>query len=82
MFLVTPPIDGEPAARHGPTVGFSVSGPDQAYAWHQAGIAAGGKAIEGKPGKRLGHRVNMFAAYLERFSTVMDRDGIPLGRNF
>lgn len=64
MFLVTPPIDGEPAVRHGPTVGFSVSGPDQAHAWHQAGIAAGGKAMDDPPGKRLVHGVNMFAAYL------------------
>ena len=65
MFLVTPPIEGEPEARgNGPTVGFSVSGPDQAYAWHEAGIAAGGKAMEDPPGKRLVHGVNMFAAYL------------------
>ena len=65
MFLVTPPIKGEPDARgNGPTVGFAVSGPDQACAWHEAGIAAGGEAIEGSPGKRLVHGVNMYAAYL------------------
>jgi predicted lactoylglutathione lyase len=30
----------------------------------EAGIAAGGKAMEDPPGKRLVHGVNMFAAYL------------------
>ena len=65
MFLVTPPIDGEPATPgNGMTIGFAVDGPEQADAWHTAGIAAGGKAIEDPPGVRSGNGVSMYLAYL------------------
>ena len=65
IFLVTPPIDGQPATHgNGCTVGFAVSGPEEANAWHEAGIAAGGTAIEDPPGVRSGMGVNLYLAYL------------------
>ena len=65
LFLVTPPIDGEPAtAGNGCTIGFAVTGPEQADAWHAAGVAAGGKAIEDPPGVREGNGMKMYLAYL------------------
>ena len=53
VFLVTTPIDGNPATyANGGTIGFKVSGPEMANAWHAAGVAAGGKAVEDPPGPR------------------------------
>ena len=65
IFLVTPPIDGEAASHgNGSTIGFAVTGPEEAQAWHEAGIAAGGSAIEDPPGVRSGMGVNLYLAYL------------------
>jgi len=65
VFLVTPPIDGQPATHgNGTTIGFAVDGPEQAHAWEQAGVAAGGTAIEDPPGVRSGMGVNLYLAYL------------------
>jgi catechol 2,3-dioxygenase-like lactoylglutathione lyase family enzyme len=65
IFLVTPPIDGQPATPgNGMTIGFAVDGPEQAHAWEQAGVAAGGTAIEDPPGVRSGMGVNLYLAYL------------------
>ena len=65
VFLVTPPIDGEPATHgNGSTIGFAVTGPEQAKAWHEAGIASGGTAIEDPPGVRSGMGMNLYLAYL------------------
>jgi catechol 2,3-dioxygenase-like lactoylglutathione lyase family enzyme len=64
MFLVTPPIDGQPATHgNGCTVGFAMT-PEQANAWHQAGIDNGGTAIEDPPGVREGGGMKMYLAYL------------------
>jgi len=64
MFLVTPPIDGEPATHgNGCTIGFGMT-PDQANAWHQAGIDNGGTAIEDPPGVREGNGMKLYLAYL------------------
>ena len=61
-FLVTQPIDGQPAtAGNGCTVGFSMT-PEQADAWHKAGVENGGTAIEDPPGEREGS--GMYLAYL------------------
>ena len=61
-FLVTPPIDGKPAtAANGGTIGFTMASPAQADAWHAAGVAHGGTAIEDPPGVRGG---TMYLAYL------------------
>lgn len=65
MFLVTPPIDGQPAtAGNGCTIGFAMASPEQADAWHAAGVAAGGTAIEDPPGVREGGAMKMYLAYL------------------
>ena len=46
LFLVTPPINGEPAtAGNGCTIGFAMEDEAQAKAWHDAGVAAGGTSI-------------------------------------
>ena len=65
MFLVTKPIDGEAATPgNGMTIGFAVESPAQADAWHAAGVAAGGKAIEDPPGVREGAGMKLYLAYL------------------
>ncbi len=65
IFMVTPPIDGQPATHgNGTTIGFAVDSPEQAQAWEQAGIAAGGTAIEDPPGVRSGSGMNLYLAYL------------------
>jgi len=64
MFLVTPPIGGEPATcGNGMTIGFAMT-PEQANAWHEAGVANGGKAIEDPPGVREGNGMKLYLAYL------------------
>jgi predicted enzyme related to lactoylglutathione lyase len=61
-FLVTKPIDGQPAtAGNGCTIGLSMT-PEQADAWHTAGVANGGTAIEDPPGERPGS--GLYLAYL------------------
>ncbi len=65
IFIITKPIDGQPATHgNGCTLGFAVTGPEQAHAWHEAGIAAGGTPIEDDPGIRSGMGVNLYLAYL------------------
>ena len=65
LFLVTPPIDGEPAtAGNGCTIGFAMEDGDQAKAWHDAGVAAGGTSIEDPPGVREGGFGKLYLAYL------------------
>ena len=65
MFLVTKPIDGQPASHgNGSTIGFKVTGPEQAQAWHKAGVENGGVAIEEPPGVREGGGVSLYLAYL------------------
>lgn len=65
IFIVTPPINGEPAtAGNGCTIGFAVDSPEQANAWHEAGVAAGGTAIEDPPGVREGGMGALYLAYL------------------
>jgi catechol 2,3-dioxygenase-like lactoylglutathione lyase family enzyme len=64
MFLVTPPIDGQPATHgNGCTIGFAMT-PEQANAWHEAGVANGGTAIEDPPGVREGGGMKLYLAYL------------------
>jgi catechol 2,3-dioxygenase-like lactoylglutathione lyase family enzyme len=65
VFLVSPPIDGKAATHaNGGTIGFTMANQDQANAWHKAGIANGGKAIEDPPGVRQGGAGAMYLAYL------------------
>ena len=65
IFLVSPPIDGEPACHaNGGTIGFAMSSPEQADAWHKAGAENGGTAIEDAPGVRTGAMGALYLAYL------------------
>jgi catechol 2,3-dioxygenase-like lactoylglutathione lyase family enzyme len=80
-FMVTKPINGEPAHHaNGGTIGFAMSGPEQADAWHAAGVANGGKSCEDPPGPRDLGFAKLYLAYLR------DPDGnklcamFPLGK--
>lgn len=65
VFSVSIPIDGKPATiGNGSTIGFVCSTPQQADAWHAAGIAAGGKTCEDPPGVRENATGKMYLAYL------------------
>ena len=65
LFMVTPPINGEPAtAGNGCTVGFAMDTPEQADAWHKAGVENGGTAIEDRPGIRKSPFGALYLAYL------------------
>ncbi len=65
MFLVTPPINGEPAtAGNGCTIGFTMENAEQADAWHAAGVANGGVSIEDAPGWRESPFGKLYLAYL------------------
>ena len=65
IFMITPPIDGnEATCGNGMTVGFAMESPEQADAWHKAGVEAGGTAIEDPPGVRENPGMNLYLAYL------------------
>jgi catechol 2,3-dioxygenase-like lactoylglutathione lyase family enzyme len=65
VFAVTLPIDGQPATvANGATIGFAASSPEKANAFHAAGLANGGTAIEDPPGLREGPTGNLYLAYL------------------
>ncbi|MDP3736191.1 MAG: VOC family protein [Hyphomonadaceae bacterium] len=65
VFGVGKPINGEPASiANGGTIGFACESPEQAQAWHEAGIAHGGTAIENPPGIRQGAAGQLYLAYL------------------
>jgi catechol 2,3-dioxygenase-like lactoylglutathione lyase family enzyme len=65
IFIVTKPIDGNPATcANGGTIGFAAASPEEADAFHAAGLAHGGTAIEDPPGVRSGAGMNLYLAYL------------------
>lgn len=65
IFLVSKPINGEPACfANGGTIGFAMASPEQADAWHAAGVASGGTACEDPPGVREGGFGKLYLAYL------------------
>ena len=64
-FLVTKPIDGQPATRaNGGTIGFTMASPAEVDAWHKAGTENGGTSIEDPPGERQGAAGALYLAYL------------------
>ena len=64
-FSVSKPIDGKPATpANGGTIGFSAASPEEADAWHAAGIANGGTTCEDPPGIRGTGSVKIYIAYL------------------
>ena len=65
VFAITKPIDGKVATfANGGTIGFACASPEQAQAWHAAGVANGGTAIEDPPGWREGPAGKLYLAYL------------------
>ncbi len=65
LLMVSKPIDGKPATHaNGGTIGFAVANPEQAAAWHKAGVENGGTAIEDPPGVRQGGAGPFYLAYL------------------
>ena len=64
-FGITTPINGEPAGvGNGSTIGFAMSSPEQADAFHAAGVAHGGVTCEDPPGWREGPAGKLYLAYL------------------
>lgn len=65
IFAISKPIDGEPACHgNGTTIGFSAKSPEEADAWHEAGLANGGVTCEEPPGVREGAGTKLYLAYL------------------
>lgn len=65
LFIVTKPINGEPAScANGGTIGFAAATAEEADAFHAAGLAHGGTAIEDPPGVREGAGMKLYLAYL------------------
>jgi catechol 2,3-dioxygenase-like lactoylglutathione lyase family enzyme len=65
IFMVSKPIDGEPACHaNGGTIGFAAKDKAAADAFHAAGVAAGGTALEDPPGLRQGTFGKLYLAYL------------------
>ncbi len=64
-FGICTPINGEPACHgNGSTLGFAADSPEQADAFHAAGVANGGVACEDPPGLRGPEGGQMYLAYL------------------
>ena len=61
VFAITKPIDGQPAScGNGSTIGFAMESPEQADAWHAAGLANGGTDCEDPPGVREGNGMKLY----------------------
>ena len=64
-FSVSKPIDGKPATpANGGTIGFACDSPEKVKAFHDAGVANGGRSIEDPPGWREGTAGKLYLAYL------------------
>lgn len=64
-FGITTPINGEPATfANGGTIGFAMQSPEQADAFHAAGVAHGGTTCEDPPGYRESGGNRLYLAYL------------------
>jgi catechol 2,3-dioxygenase-like lactoylglutathione lyase family enzyme len=65
VFGITSPIDGKAATHaNGGTIGFACDSPEMARAFHDAGVANGGKSIEDPPGWREAAAGKFYLAYL------------------
>lgn len=63
--VITKPINGAPASgANGGTIAFWAGSPDEADAWHAAGLAHGGTTCENPPGWRELNGVKVYLAYL------------------
>ena len=65
VFMLGKPIDGGPAScGNGMTIGFACESEAMVDAWHEAGVGAGGTAIEDPPGLRANPFGELYLAYL------------------
>ena len=65
MLGISKPIDGKSATHaNGGTIGFACDSPEQVKAFHDAGVANGGKSIEDPPGWREGAAGKLYLAYV------------------
>jgi catechol 2,3-dioxygenase-like lactoylglutathione lyase family enzyme len=65
IFSITKPIDGKGVGlSNGSTIGFAAESTAAVDAWHKAGLAHGGAAIEDPPGIRENGPVKLYLAYL------------------
>jgi catechol 2,3-dioxygenase-like lactoylglutathione lyase family enzyme len=65
IFMLSKPInDKDASGANGGTIGFAAATPEAADAFHKAGVAAGGTAIEDAPGWREGNGMRLYLAYL------------------
>jgi catechol 2,3-dioxygenase-like lactoylglutathione lyase family enzyme len=65
VFGITKPIDGQQACHaNGGTIGFACDSPEKVRAFHDAGVANGGKSIEDPPGWRESGPAKLYLAYL------------------
>src|SRR5258708_7169917 len=63
IFCVRSPINAQAAtSANGGTIGFACNSPEQADAWHAAGIANGGTSCENPPGIREGSAGKLYLA--------------------
>jgi catechol 2,3-dioxygenase-like lactoylglutathione lyase family enzyme len=73
VFGITKPIDGKVATHaNGGTVGFTCDSPEKVKAFHDAGVASGGKSIEDPPGWREGAFGKLYLAYQRRILSAQD----------
>lgn len=65
IFMLSQPIDGQPTSTaNGSTIGFAAATPEEADAFHKAGLENGGAPIEDPPGWREGSGIRLYLAYL------------------
>jgi catechol 2,3-dioxygenase-like lactoylglutathione lyase family enzyme len=65
VFMVTKPLDGEPACHaNGGTIGFVFQTPEEVDAWQKAGAENGGTSVEDPPGYREMPFGKLYLAYL------------------
>ena len=64
-FAVGPTRDKQPATHaNGGTIGFACDSAEKVKAFHDAGVANGGKTIEDPPGWREGGGARLYLSYL------------------
>jgi len=64
-FGITKPIDGKAATHaNGGTIGFACDSTEKVIAFHDPGVASGGKSIEDPPGWRESGTARLYLAYL------------------
>lgn len=63
--MLTKPLNGKDASGgNGGTIGFAATTPEEANAFHKAGLEHGGTAIEDPPGWREVNGMRLYLAYL------------------